>query len=263
MAIGIERRFVLSKHPLLNGLPRMEITQGYMPDRLRLRRSSCNGRVDYFSTRKTGSGIRRNERERKLGKGEFDRLWPRTKPARLEKTRYVIGKRASTIGINVYHGKLDGLVTAEVEFKNMAAARAFRPPVWFGREVTNDRRYNNSLLAGSNPTRNELLLMMLDGYMLTDFQRSVLKGVMSVRKGSTVTYGQLASMIGHPGAQRAVGTALRLNPFPIKIPCHRVTRTDGIGRYAGSPGESRRKLILLRNEGARLPIKRTGRIQRP
>ncbi len=260
MAIEIERRFVLGKHPRLNGLPHMEIIQGYMPDGLRLRRSSGNGSVDYLSTRKTGSGIKRNEYESRLDKGEFERLWPRTKSARLEKTRYVMRKGANDIEINVYHGKLEGLVTAEVEFKDMSAARAFRPLEWFGREVTEDRRYNNSMLAASNPTRNELLLMMLDGYMLTDFQKSVLKGVMTVRKGTTVTYGQLARMIGHTGAHRAVGTALRLNPFPIEIPCHRVVRSDGIGKYSGTSAGSSRKLMLLRKEGAKLPRKRTGRI---
>ena len=205
----------------------------------------------------------RNEQEREITRKEFARLWHKTKSARIEKERYTMNDGNNEIEINVYHGRLEGLAMAEVEFGSMAEARAFRPPAWFGAEVTEDKRYTNNALASSSPSRDELLLMMLNGYNLTEFQRSVLKGVMSVKRGTTVTYGQLARMIGHPGAHRAVGTALRLNPFPIEIPCHRVVRTDGIGKYAGSPGESRRKLTLLRNEGARLQRKRTGRTLRP
>ena len=40
-------------------------------------------------------------------------------------------------------------------------------------------------------------------------------------------------MIGSPGAARAVGTACRLNPLPLLIPCHRVIKQDGsTGEFA-------------------------------
>jgi CYTH domain-containing protein len=47
----------------------------------------------------------------------------------------------------VYSGALTGLMVAEVEFPSEEAARAFVPPAWFGREVTNDSRYKNRRLA--------------------------------------------------------------------------------------------------------------------
>ena len=51
------------------------------------------------------------------------------------------------IELDVYTGALEGLRVAEVEFPDDAAADAFEPPAWFGREVTDDARYKNRALA--------------------------------------------------------------------------------------------------------------------
>lgn len=73
----------------------------------------------------------------------------------------------------------------------------------------------------------------LDLTGMGDFQRDVLLSVQSVPGGETVSYGELAHRIGHPGAARAVGNALATNPIPVLLPCHRVVRKDGaIGEYA-------------------------------
>ena len=62
------------------------------------------------------------------------------------------------------------------------------------------------------------------------------------------TYGWIAAQIGRPAAVRAVGTALRKNPVPVLIPCHRVVRSDGeIGDYA--LGGSQAKRAILAAEG--------------
>ncbi len=67
---------------------------------------------------------------------------------------------------------------------------------------------------------------------LTDFSRSVLYETENIPAGQTRTYEQIAVKIGHPKAQRAVGSALARNPVPYLIPCHRVIRKDGnIGNY--------------------------------
>lgn len=69
--------------------------------------------------------------------------------------------------------------------------------------------------------------------------------------GKTRTYGEIARIIGHPGASRAVGSALARNPFAPAVPCHRVIRKDGkLGGYSG-PGGLKRKCDLLRREGKR------------
>ncbi|MDE1857402.1 MAG: MGMT family protein [Candidatus Micrarchaeota archaeon] len=72
---------------------------------------------------------------------------------------------------------------------------------------------------------------------------------MDVPRGKVVTYKDLARMAGRPNAYRAVGTAMRKNPLPIVIPCHRVVRSDGdIGDY--SNGGRARKIRLLKSEHA-------------
>ncbi len=85
---------------------------------------------------------------------------------------------------------------------------------------------------------------------LTEFQANVLIRVMSIPGGETRTYKQVAAMAGRPHAYRAVGTALRLNPFAPMIPCHRVVKSDGdIGNYSGRGGR-RKKIEMLEAEKA-------------
>lgn len=91
---------------------------------------------------------------------------------------------------------------------------------------------------------------MLARYRLTDFQVRVLIATCRIPRGRTATYKEVARMAGSANAYRAVGTALRKNPLPITIPCHRVIRSDGeLGNY--SSGGARRKLELLEREGWR------------
>ena len=58
----------------------------------------------------------------------------------------------------------------------------------------------------------------------------------------------VAKAIGKPLAIRAVANAIGKNPYPPKIPCHRVIRSDGsLGGYSGKGG-IQRKRHLLRSE---------------
>lgn len=92
-------------------------------------------------------------------------------------------------------------------------------------------------------------LKMLDEYELTKFQKRVLIETLSINKGETRTYKQIAERIGNRNAYRAVGTALKNNPLPIIIPCHRVIKSDGsLGNYSGTGG-ARAKMELLKKEG--------------
>lgn len=82
---------------------------------------------------------------------------------------------------------------------------------------------------------------------LTPFQRDVLRACMAIPLGETRSYKWIAEKIGRPGAVRAVGQALRRNPYPILVPCHRVIKEDGSpGGYAGGPSD--RKEALLAQE---------------
>lgn len=68
----------------------------------------------------------------------------------------------------------------------------------------------------------------------TPFARRVWNACRRIPFGETRTYGFLAAELGlAPAASRAVGQALRRNPLPLVVPCHRVVPVDGIGGYAG------------------------------
>ena len=67
----------------------------------------------------------------------------------------------------------------------------------------------------------------------TEFQKKVWKSLIKIKYGETCSYKEIAVSINNPSAVRAVGSACRLNPIPLIIPCHRVLRSDGsIGKYA-------------------------------
>ncbi|WP_344342566.1 methylated-DNA--[protein]-cysteine S-methyltransferase, partial [Agrococcus versicolor] len=88
----------------------------------------------------------------------------------------------------------------------------------------------------------------LDLALAVGFRGEVVRALQEIPYGTTRSYGDVARALGSPGAVRAVGTACRLNPLPIVVPCHRVVRSDGsLGRYAG--GEAAKRL-LLEAEGA-------------
>jgi methylated-DNA-[protein]-cysteine S-methyltransferase len=80
------------------------------------------------------------------------------------------------------------------------------------------------------------------------FQRMVYQELMKVPFGSTCSYKMLADAVGVAGGARAVGTALKNNPVPIIIPCHRVIKSDG--SLGGFNSGVRWKKKLLELEGA-------------
>ena len=82
----------------------------------------------------------------------------------------------------------------------------------------------------------------------TKFQLKVWNYLKKIPKGKVKTYKQVARAIGMPKASRAVANACGKNPYPPKIPCHRVIRSDGgLGGYSGRGG-IKQKLKLLRSE---------------
>jgi len=88
----------------------------------------------------------------------------------------------------------------------------------------------------------------LDLSDLSRFARRVLRAVRRIPYGQVRTYAQIARQIGQPHAARAVGQALRRNPVPLLVPCHRVIGSNGglVGFGSGLAEKQR----LLRLEGA-------------
>lgn len=86
----------------------------------------------------------------------------------------------------------------------------------------------------------------------TKFRCAVWKQLLKIKPGQPISYGEMAQRLGKPGAARAVGGALRANPVPYLVPCHRVIAADGsLGGFAGTraPRERKIKSALLESEG--------------
>lgn len=83
----------------------------------------------------------------------------------------------------------------------------------------------------------------------TAFQWRVWEALRAIPYGSTRTYGQIAALLGDPGAARAVGSACGSNPVSLIIPCHRAVRGDGgMGGYRWGVDRKERLLELERAE---------------
>ncbi|XP_030058823.1 methylated-DNA--protein-cysteine methyltransferase isoform X2 [Microcaecilia unicolor] len=78
------------------------------------------------------------------------------------------------------------------------------------------------------------------------FTRKVLEILFKhVKSGETVTYKKLADLSGNSSAARAVGGAMKSNPVPIIIPCHRVICSSGeIGNYMGGKENCLKEWLL-------------------
>lgn len=91
--------------------------------------------------------------------------------------------------------------------------------------------------------------MPFDLSALSEFEQAVLRKALEIPRGQVRPYAWVAREIGHPRATRAVGSALKHNPIPVLIPCHRVVLSDGqLGQYA--MGGTTIKKALLTAEGA-------------
>lgn len=147
----IERKFLVRELPQnLAGFPHVQIDQGYLaiaPDgvQVRLRKAGAKHSLTY----KRNRGGAREEREVELTREQFEVLWPGTAGKRLTKTRYDVPLGALMVEIDLYTGRHEGVIVAEVEFVDEESAREFQPPGWLGDDVSRDPRYSNQLLATS------------------------------------------------------------------------------------------------------------------
>ncbi|MFC7547133.1 methylated-DNA--[protein]-cysteine S-methyltransferase [Plantactinospora sp. GCM10030261] len=85
------------------------------------------------------------------------------------------------------------------------------------------------------------------------FERAVWRELTRIPYGATRTYGEVAAILGDPGAARAVGVACNRNPIPVIVPCHRIVGAGG--KLVGFGGGLDRKRRLLELE-ARVAFER-------
>ena len=148
MGKEIERRFLLSKPPKnMKQLPHLRIQQGYPAPHERVRKEVKGQKEKFWFTTKNGNGLVRQEDEDKISERKFYKIWGKTKGNRLRKIRYLLRHGPHTLEIDIFLRKLSGLKMVEVEFPSVKKAKKFKPPKWFGKEVTEDKRFTNRSLA--------------------------------------------------------------------------------------------------------------------
>ncbi|KKB79829.1 hypothetical protein VW35_04860 [Devosia soli] len=90
----------------------------------------------------------------------------------------------------------------------------------------------------------------LDG--IPSFHRRCYDMLLTIPRGSTTTYGDMARQLGDIGLSRAVGQAMGANPVPLIIPCHRVVAAKGGAGGFSAPGGTATKRVMLALEGVNL-----------
>lgn len=98
--------------------------------------------------------------------------------------------------------------------------------------------------------RDDLQDVRLDMQGVPPFHQRVYVRARAIPPGTTITYGELAADIGEPGAARAVGQALGLNPFAPIVPCHRILAAASRSGGFSAPGGVDTKLQMLLIERA-------------
>ena len=160
----IERQFLVD---IIPALPDTfdSILQGYVSlfPEIRIRSvRPLEGPEKFYLTVKRGEGLVRDEWETEISSREFSHL-----VECLEKGTWFIEKRRYRLPLSdghvaEYHrhsGHLKGFDYVEVEFSSEEEARAFEPPYWFGREVTEDPRFSYGKLAREDGTHLAKLIL--------------------------------------------------------------------------------------------------------
>ena len=143
----IERKFLIKKLPdNLTSYKARKIEQAYLctDPVVRMRRDND----DYYLTYKSKGMIVREEYNFPLTKEAYGHLLAKADGNIITKTRYEIPEKDNlTIELDVFEGKFDGLLLAEVEFASEEEALGYIPPEWFGEDVSNSTKYHNSTLS--------------------------------------------------------------------------------------------------------------------
>lgn len=143
----IERKYLIDEIPDgLNIVRTREIEQGYLCTEpvVRIRRDNDK----YELTYKSKGLMSREEYNLPLTREAYMHLKEKIDGRLITKTRHEIPLGdALTIELDIFHGDLEPLVLAEVEFPDEEIANAFIPPEWFGKDVTFSSEYHNSTLS--------------------------------------------------------------------------------------------------------------------
>jgi adenylate cyclase len=151
VAVEIERKFIVTGDGWRGAIVRTRhMRQGYLASgamQVRIRRADDEAFLTIKGNRK---GISRTEFEYPIPLDDADGILDSLclHPP-IEKTRYEVQHGGHLWEVDVYSGRHEGLIVAEVELD--AIDEHFDPPSWIGEDVTEDRRYSNAVLAELGP----------------------------------------------------------------------------------------------------------------
>lgn len=150
----IERKFKVKRLPEdLERYPLRRLEQGYLSTGPVVRVRRDNG--DYYLTYKGAGAMAKEEHNLPLTEEAYRHLLAKADGLVIRKSRYCLPCGPYTIELDIFDPPLSPLVVAEVEFPTEEEALAFRPPDWFGEEVTYDRAYSNASLSKTAPGGRE------------------------------------------------------------------------------------------------------------
>lgn len=141
----IERKFLVNQMPDLQQYSYHCMEQGYLNTNpvVRVRKEDN----EYYLTYKGKGFLVRQEYNLPLNEEGYYHLVEKSDGIIIRKKRYLIPYGEFTIELDVFEEPYENLVIAEVEFESEEAANDFKPPAWFGEDVTMDPRYHNSNLS--------------------------------------------------------------------------------------------------------------------
>lgn len=153
----IERKFKVLELPKdLEKYEKEEIEQGYLciKPTVRIRKSNEDYSLNYKWKNKSikeNLAIQNIEYELPLTKENYEHLLNKIDDNMIIKTRYRIPiENNLSVELDVFHNCLEGLVFAEVEFPDIETSENFEKPSWLGKDISFDKRYDNTLLSKLN-----------------------------------------------------------------------------------------------------------------
>jgi CYTH domain-containing protein len=145
MAKEIERKFLLRDLSILAGLTGRRLVQGYISTSPNTTRVRIAGADAFLTIKGPPTGISCDEFEFPIPLATAREMMPLCGDLLVEKTRYEIPVDGLTFEVDVFHGRHEGLVLAEVELPSVDTLVAI--PEWIGEEVSGRREYSNAFLA--------------------------------------------------------------------------------------------------------------------
>lgn len=147
----IEKKYLIKEMPDLSLYEFHEIEQAYLNRHPVLRiRKNDNKFIFTFKSKKPNNLdlVISKEIEEDLTEEAYYHLLEKADGFPISKTRYLIPLENGLTGeLDVFHGRLEGLIFIEVEFPDERTAVEFKPPVWFGEDVSSDKHYRNGWLS--------------------------------------------------------------------------------------------------------------------